>query len=82
MIIIIDEGQLCQRDERPVRPFKDGGKFNFKPSELENECHLKKGAIDICKYMNFFTPLRIVPPLLSKGDGLAAKIQHNRYTFF
>lgn len=28
-----------------------GGKFNFKPSELENECHLKKGTIDICKYI-------------------------------
>ena len=52
MIIIIDEGQLCQRDERPVRPFKDGGKFNFKPSELENECHLKKGTVDIRKYVN------------------------------
>lgn len=28
-----------------------GGKFNFKPSELENECHFKKGTIDICKYI-------------------------------
>lgn len=28
-----------------------GGRFNFKPSELENECHLKKGTIDICKYV-------------------------------
>lgn len=28
-----------------------GGRFNFKPSELENECHFKKGTIDICKYI-------------------------------
>lgn len=28
-----------------------GSRFNFKPSELENECHFKKGTIDICKYI-------------------------------
>lgn len=29
-----------------------GGKFDMKTSELENECHLKKGTVDIRKYVN------------------------------
>lgn len=29
-----------------------GGKFDMKTSELENECHLKKGTVDIRKYVD------------------------------